>query len=159
LLSRSFASNWGATTDVDVDEEAIFRQAREDAQHQIDQLRTNAREHDQILPFDDFIHSFALDDFEREVILICLAPTLDLRYERLYGYLQDDVSRKRPTINLVLDLLCPPCPEKLYYLDYFTPGARLIKHHLLELHGENGTSTMAPLNQMITVEPTILFWY
>ena len=48
---------------------------------------------------------FNLDPFEQEVVLICLAPELDLRYERLYAYLQDDVSRRRPTVDLILRLL------------------------------------------------------
>src|SRR5258708_27626684 len=48
---------------------------------------------------------FELDTFEREVLLVCLAPDVDLRYERLYAHLQDDVSRRRPTVHLVLRLL------------------------------------------------------
>ena len=48
---------------------------------------------------------FELDTFEREVLLVCLAPDVDLRYERLYAYLQDDVSRRRPTVDLALRLL------------------------------------------------------
>jgi SpoVK/Ycf46/Vps4 family AAA+-type ATPase len=48
---------------------------------------------------------FDLDPLERDIVLVCLAPDVDLRYERLYGYLQDDVTRRRPTIELVLRLL------------------------------------------------------
>ncbi|MDQ3899071.1 MAG: hypothetical protein M3319_00955, partial [Actinomycetota bacterium] len=50
---------------------------------------------------------FALDALEQEALLICLAPELDLRYERLFGYLQDDVTRRRPTVDLILRLLNP----------------------------------------------------
>src|SRR5436309_1744269 len=32
---------------------------------------------------------FGLDPFEIEALLVCLAPEIDLRYERLYAYLQD----------------------------------------------------------------------
>ena len=48
---------------------------------------------------------FELDAFEEETLLVCLAPDLDLRYERLYAYLQDDATRRRPTVDLVLRLL------------------------------------------------------
>jgi hypothetical protein len=34
---------------------------------------------------------FALDDFERDVLLLAVAPELDLRYEVLYSYLNNDV--------------------------------------------------------------------
>ena len=42
------------------------------------------------------IRAAGLYPFEAEVLLVCLAPEIDLRYERLYGYLQDDVTRRRP---------------------------------------------------------------
>ncbi len=54
---------------------------------------------------------FELSPFEREALLVCLAPDVDLRYERLYAYLQDDVSRRRPTVDLVLRLLGMPGRE------------------------------------------------
>lgn len=37
---------------------------------------------------------FQLDPFEIDILLICLAPELDLRYEKLYAYLQNDVTKK-----------------------------------------------------------------
>ena len=76
--------------------------------------------------------AFNLDAFERGALLVCLAAHLDLRYERLYGYLQDDVTRKRPSVNLVLNLLCAPGEDRLNRLAYFAEGAPLVNHHLLE---------------------------
>ncbi len=48
--------------------------------------------------------SFHLDPLDVELLLIALAPDLDPRFERLYGYLQDDVSRRRASIGLSLEL-------------------------------------------------------
>lgn len=56
---------------------------------------------------------FGLDRFEEECLVICLAPELDRKYDKLYAYVQDDVTRKRPTIGLVLDLLCRSPEQKL----------------------------------------------
>src|SRR5262245_2591441 len=50
--------------------------------------------------------SYGLSQFDLDLLLVALAPELDLRYERLYAYLQDDVTRKRPSIDLTLNLLC-----------------------------------------------------
>lgn len=47
---------------------------------------------------------FGLDELDLELLLVALAPDLDARFERLYGYLQDDVSRRRPSIGLWLEL-------------------------------------------------------
>jgi len=36
-----------------------------------------------------------MTDFDVDALLVCLAPALDLRYEQLYGFLQDDVTRRQ----------------------------------------------------------------
>jgi hypothetical protein len=48
--------------------------------------------------------SFGLSQFDLELLLIAIAPDLDARFERLYAYLQDDVSRRRASIGLALEL-------------------------------------------------------
>ncbi|HWE56861.1 MAG TPA: ATP-binding protein [Acidimicrobiales bacterium] len=45
-----------------------------------------------------------LDVLDIDLLLIALAPDLDVRFERLYGYLNDDVSRRRATIALAIEL-------------------------------------------------------
>src|SRR5438874_5207976 len=45
---------------------------------------------------------FRLGDFERDVLLLCLAPEIDPGFERLYAYVQDDATRKYPTPNLAV---------------------------------------------------------
>lgn len=53
------------------------------------------------------VQLFGLTSFERETLLLCLAPELDLAFERLYAYVQDDVTRKYPTPHLALTLFAP----------------------------------------------------
>jgi len=48
--------------------------------------------------------AFGLDPLDVELLLIALAPDLDPRLERLYGYLHDDVSRRRASAGLALEL-------------------------------------------------------
>lgn len=43
--------------------------------------------------------TFGLSDFDLDVVAIALAPEIDRRYERLYAYLQDDVTCKQPTAH------------------------------------------------------------
>ncbi|WP_435860467.1 ATP-binding protein [Streptomyces scabiei] len=45
-----------------------------------------------------------LTELDTRILLIALAPDLDRSYEQLYGYLNDDVSRRRATVGLALDL-------------------------------------------------------
>ncbi|MEE6168369.1 MULTISPECIES: ATP-binding protein [unclassified Mycolicibacterium] len=48
--------------------------------------------------------SAGLGSQEVEFLVICLLPDLDARFERLYGYLNDDVTRRRATVGLALEL-------------------------------------------------------
>jgi hypothetical protein len=48
--------------------------------------------------------SASLSEQDVEFLVICLLPDLDTRFERLYGYLNDDVTRRRATVGLALEL-------------------------------------------------------
>ncbi len=45
-----------------------------------------------------------LSEVDVELLMIALLPDLDSRFERLYGYLNDDVSRRRASVGLALQL-------------------------------------------------------
>ncbi len=45
-----------------------------------------------------------LTSLDVDILLIALAPDLDPRFEKLYGYLHDDVSRRRASPGLALEL-------------------------------------------------------
>jgi hypothetical protein len=49
-------------------------------------------------------HAFSLQTTDVEMLLVALAPDLDPRFERLYAYLHDDVSRRRASAGLALEL-------------------------------------------------------
>ena len=92
--------------------------------------------------------TYGLSSFDLDVIIIALATEVDLRYERLYAYLQDGVTRKRPTVDLALNLLCESPEERLHQRSRFLPDAPLIKSGLVEL--------VPDLHQ---VEPSLLSRY
>ncbi|EIV92973.1 hypothetical protein FraQA3DRAFT_2646, partial [Frankia sp. QA3] len=45
-----------------------------------------------------------LTPLDVDILLVALAPDLDARFEKLYGYLHDDVTRRRASPGLVLEL-------------------------------------------------------
>lgn len=55
-------------------------------------------------PLDVLATRFGLDPLDVDLLLVALAPDLDARFERLYGYLNDDLTRRRPTVGLALEL-------------------------------------------------------
>jgi ATPase family associated with various cellular activities (AAA) len=52
--------------------------------------------------------AFGLADLDVEILLVALAPDVDARFEQLYGYLNDDVTRRRSSVGLALHLCGVP---------------------------------------------------
>ncbi|ODA40657.1 ATP-binding protein [Desulfosporosinus sp. BG] len=87
---------------------------------------------------------FNLTHFEQQCIIICLAVELERKYGKLYAYLQNDVTRQKPDVELILKLLCPVPQERLEARSVFSPQAPLIKHGLLQL-ADNSPGDLIPL--------------
>jgi AAA+ superfamily predicted ATPase len=82
---------------------------------------------------------FGLSVLERDVLVICLAGEIDLKYERLYAFIHDDVTKKRPTVDLLLRLLRQTLAERLAARRWFESNAPLIRWKLVTLDDDPGT--------------------
>ncbi|RME99554.1 MAG: ATP-binding protein [Chloroflexi bacterium] len=158
LLARPFATSWGQTTSLEPAEAALFDRAEAEARRQIESVTAQANAQGRVTRWQYLAAEFELDQFELDTLLICLAPALDLRYERLYAYLQNDVTRKQPRVNLVLDLLCGPGPNRLLELSRFFQTSNLFKFNLLEPVVGKNPAGLSLLNQTLCVDPTIVCW-
>jgi SpoVK/Ycf46/Vps4 family AAA+-type ATPase len=74
---------------------------------------------------------YELDRFEVELLLLALAPSLDLKFADLL----DKVAYKYRgrTVDTALTILCPDLAAKVAARRYFQSDARLVRHHLLLL--------------------------
>ena len=100
-----------------------------------------------ILPIERLKRLFGLTPFEVDSLLLCLAPELDTKYEKLYAYLQDDVSKKNPTLNLIFTLLTCTLKERSLARQYFSEHAPLIRWQLLKFgdHREVALTLSRPI--------------
>lgn len=80
---------------------------------------------------DRLARDFRLSPLDVDLLLVAVAPDLDARFERLYGYLNDDLTRRRPTVGLALEL----CGHSGVSAGRFrlSPGAPLLAGGLLEV--------------------------
>jgi AAA+ superfamily predicted ATPase len=155
LMARPLATSWGHTAALDPLEAQALAEAEAQAAREAQALLQSSP---QPLRLSRLAATFDLDRFDLDALLIGLAPMIDLRYERLYGYLQDDVTRKRPSINLILDLLAEPGPQRLQLLSHFADDAPLIRHHLLEPIADGHGDTRSTLSQTLQVDQSIVSW-
>ncbi|MET7613919.1 ATP-binding protein, partial [Streptomyces seoulensis] len=96
-------------------------------------------------PLGRLARDFGLSPLDLDLLLVALAPDLDARFEQLYGYLNDDLTRRRPTVGLALELCghtgLSPARFRL------SPGAPLLAGGLLEVHEPE----RPPLSRVLTV--------
>jgi len=79
---------------------------------------------------------FALTDAELDVVLLAFLPELDLRYGRIYGYLQDDASRSHLPVSLAGEMLHPKVPSLEMKSALFEPDGNLLRWHLVSVGAE-----------------------
>ncbi|KUN01244.1 ATPase [Streptomyces yokosukanensis] len=88
---------------------------------------------------------FGLSPLDADLLLVALAPDLDARFERLYGYLNDDLTRRRPTVALALELCGLPSASAARFC--LSPGAPLLAGGLVEV----AEPDRPPLSRVLTV--------
>ena len=144
-------------TSQQLEDEEIFRNVQSHEQrtlltprtqlaNDIAQRRTTSLKESMPLCLPALARLFQLTRFEEQCLLICLAPELDRKYEKLYAYLQDDVTRKKPSVDLVLTLLCGTRAEKVTARSMFDTQAPLLKYRLLHM-SETAPDNAVPLLQ------------
>lgn len=75
---------------------------------------------------------FGLSALDEDVLLLALAPELDLKYEALYAYLNNDVTRKWPTLELARRLLAAQAPSPTTIAEALAPESPLKRQGLIE---------------------------
>lgn len=158
LVSRPPASNWGDAAVLPADEEADFRESERLAMRHASEIAAEARLQSITPRLDHLRDVFQLDAKSLDTLLICLAPALDRRYEKLYGYLQDDISRKWPSIGLIADLLSGPGPDRLAFQTFFGPESSLFANRLLQFAAEDRQTGSSLLSRSLAVDPAIVSW-
>jgi hypothetical protein len=113
-------------------------------------------EADADLPFLHLTRSFELSLIDSYILLLSLAPELDRRYERLYAFLQDDVSQRRPTVNLVMNILGTDTVERYAVWERLGPNMPLRTHHLIECSTDPGRSDAVFLSNYIKVDNRVV---
>ena len=116
-------------------------------QHRIDARVAASMQQGVFLALPQLAHLFALSPLELQTVLVCLAPELHRKYDQLYAYLQDDITRKKPSVDLVLQLLCDTETERWKAQALFSGDAPLFRFDILHAsedpHSPSGSSDLA----------------
>ena len=158
LSERAIGTSWGQTVQLPVEEAQAYQAAVQAAEERTQVIVQKAERQGRLLRLRNLAALFSLDRFAVDTLLICLAPHLDLRYESIYGYLQDDVTRTHPTVNLILDLLCQPGTSRLQHLPHFFEEAPLFHYRMLQHGPISAQHPHSLLSQRLDIDPSIVVW-
>ncbi len=98
---------------------------------------------------------FGLEELDVDVLLTCLAPEVDPRYQLLFAYLQDDVTRKHASVDLLLNVWCASFEEKLRARERFAPDAPLLRHRLVALVDPPGAPPGPRIHRQVQLDERI----
>ncbi len=107
------------------------------------------------LPLVRLAQTFGLSGWEQEVILLCLAPEIDQRYERIYAYLQDDASRRRPSLALAIDLVGDDVEVRARARASVSESATLIRAGLVSLVDDGQGPVSHRLTQLLKLDERV----
>jgi len=158
ILEQPFGGNWGHKNKLNEQDVEYFLKAEKEAREEVQHISQLAENRDVIIRPIYLADIFGLERFELSTLFLCLAPAVDLRYEKIFGFLQNDVTRKIPGVNLVLDLLAGNSVDRLEMLSYFTENSTLFRFRILERLTEADHSKNSILSRGIAVDETVLAW-
>jgi AAA+ superfamily predicted ATPase len=104
------------------------------------------------LPLDRLVEDFALTPDERAIVVLALAAHIDRGYEKVFAYANDDVTRKRPTVGLALEVLADRRTEAVALRRIFEPDAVLVRHDILAVVEESGGATPSLLARALQLD-------
>jgi len=158
LLDRPFGVSWGQWVALPTEEAELQRSLAESAVEEVEAWEQALQENGVRPRVLQLAEAFHLDRRALDILLLCIAPAFDTKYERLYGYLQDNVTRRRPSVRLILDLLGDGGIEKFSLAPYLHGKAPLFQHRLLSHVIEPPPVNGHWLNQTLQPSETVVAW-
>jgi AAA+ superfamily predicted ATPase len=106
------------------------------------------------LPLSYAARIFGMHKWERECVMLALAVELDRKYERIFGYLIDDLTCKQPNVSLLLQLACRNVTEMSEARGSLSSSGKLARYFLCK---EDSAATVRPLlSKPVMLDPRMV---
>ena len=106
------------------------------------------------LPLDVLSRTLSLTPIELDALLLCAAVEVDRRYEKVFGYILDDLDRRQPSVELICTVIAHDAERRLALRSELGRFGRLRRTGLLRSVGE----ARSELRQELRVAPALLHW-
>lgn len=104
---------------------------------------------------DELSRALGLNEFETAVITLCLVLEIDSNYARIYSYLQGDLARGNPTVELALQVICDSPDGMIDNRRSFVGAAPLINYRVIELSADLHQGSGSLLDMRISLDSQV----
>ncbi len=136
---------YGTADNIDIQN---WRHLIHEKEHQLFFMTQASKAKGQCLRLQRLAELFGLTRFHIQCIMICFAVEMDTKYQKIYAFLHDDVTRKKPTLDLIMKLLCSNVEDKLTARAQFENSSQLIRYNIIRIldnHDSNSPLISCPL--------------
>ncbi len=82
------------------------------------------------IPLEHVASVLGLGSFEKEIVIACLAPEINQKYQHIYGFLQNDLTEIKPNIDMLSRIFMPAGQETSLIRSVFDAQAPLVEYLL-----------------------------
>ena len=156
LKGSPIGIEWASKNQFSMNDDKQLVDAIKELSNSIAHKIQNSKNNGTILKLDIITTIFELTSKEYNMLLFCLAPEFDSRYQKLYSYLHNDANKKNPTVELLLNFSCDNYKEKLQSRKFFSKSSPLIKNNILEFIQEKNNLIKPLISQELKVNERIV---
>jgi AAA+ superfamily predicted ATPase len=109
----------------------------------IDTAAAASRQQGFTLRLADLQDRLSLTKLERKILLLCLAPALDSRYQKLYAYAQEDIQGHQPRLNFIIRVLADTLEEQWILQNIASHSSTLVSYGLINPGSQELHSTVS----------------
>ncbi len=106
----------------------------QETQREITRLATESKNQGIELRLVRLQEIFNLSDQDVDILLICLLSEVDTRYEKIYAYLHDDMSKKQMSVGLLTNLLAEGLAHGMKFRKSLNALSPLVLNMLVEIN-------------------------
>jgi ATP-dependent 26S proteasome regulatory subunit len=108
------------------------------------------------LPLIELGEHFGLDPIDRDIVIVLLAPEVEVAFERAYAATWDDFTRKRADVGFVAGLIGRDARERHQVALRLVPGATLERSGLVDLEPQGDKIAHGFLSRPLRLSPRVV---
>ena len=144
--------NWSVYENNEVIDHYVSMQEKK---QEIDKLANESKKQGIELRLFRLKQVFKLSDQDIDILLVILLSEVDTRYEKIFAYLHDDMSKKQMSVGLLLSLLSNDLASSMELRERLNSPSPLLLNMLVELNKESVSPSVAFLANTLNIDKRI----